>query len=82
MYGKGQYRIPSREGTEQGEEVRRLACEAWERHKEGADMRLEDTKGELRLCLLSLFCECAYGYSVVVSLSNPNQKLASTLAKT
>ena len=23
-------------------------------------MRLEDTKGKLRLCLLSLFCECTY----------------------
>ena len=28
--------------------------------EEGADMRLEDTKGELHLCLLSLFCECTY----------------------
>jgi hypothetical protein len=31
--------------TEQGVEVRRLACEAWGRHGEGANMRLEDTKG-------------------------------------
>ena len=44
---------------EQGVEVRRSACKTWERterHEEGADMRLEDTKGKLHLCLLSLFC--------------------------
>ena len=51
--------IPSR-GGRRGVEVRRLACEAWKRHEEATDMRLENTKGELRLCLLSLFCEYTY----------------------
>jgi len=35
----------AREGIEQGVEVRRLACEAWGLHGEGANMRLKDTKG-------------------------------------
>ena len=52
---------PDREGTEQGVEIRRLAYEPWECHEEGADMRLEDTKGKLRFCCYHSFVNALTG---------------------
>ena len=51
---------PNREETELGAEVRRLTCEALERHEEGAIVGREDAKEELRF-FLSLFCEYTHG---------------------
>ena len=39
-----------------GKAISLMSCKTWERQEEGADMRLEETKGELHLCLVfSLF---------------------------
>ena len=53
----------AREGTERGEEVRRLTCEAGERQEEGAVIELEDTKEELSFFFLLRFRKCTYGGS-------------------
>ena len=47
---------PAREETVLGGEVHckaisLMSCKTWERQEEGADMRLEETKEELHLCL-------------------------------
>ena len=38
-----------------GKAISLMSCKTWERQKEGADMRLEETKGELHLCLFVTF---------------------------
>ena len=37
-----------------------MSGKTYERQKEGADMRLEEIKGELHLCSIITFCECTY----------------------
>ena len=44
-----------------GKVISLMSCKTWERQKEGADMRLEEIKGKLHLCLIiTFFCECTY----------------------
>ena len=38
-----------------GKAISLMSCKTWERQEEGADMRLEETKGELHLCLFVTF---------------------------
>ena len=38
-----------------GKAISLMSCKKWERRKEGADMRLEEIKGELHLCLFVTF---------------------------
>ena len=38
-----------------GKAISLMSCKTWGRQKEGADMRLEETKGELHLCLSVTF---------------------------
>ena len=38
-----------------GKAISLMSCKTWERQKEGADMRLEEIKGELHLCLFVTF---------------------------
>jgi len=48
-----------------GKAISLMSCKTWERQKEGADMGLEEIKGELYLCLLVTFYVNALTSAVV-----------------
>ena len=57
-----------------------MSCKTWERQKEGADMRLEETKGDLHLCLFTTFFVNALACAVVTEQVPINTNLSGQAA--